>query len=53
MTDPEFLDARETRDPAEREADLMTRLAAQVAWAQREAPAFTATLFRSPCHLQA
>jgi phenylacetate-CoA ligase len=44
MTDPDFLDARETREPADREADLMARLAAQVAWAQREAPAFAATL---------
>ena len=37
-------DDRETRDPIDREADLMGRLAAQVAFAQREAPAFAAAL---------
>jgi phenylacetate-CoA ligase len=34
-----YYDERETRDPAAREAELMARLAAQIAWAQREAPA--------------
>ncbi len=40
----EHYDEREARDPAAREADLMTRLPAQVAHAQAHAPAFTALL---------
>ena len=36
----EFFDALETRDPAAREAALLAGLAAQVAHAQRHAPAF-------------
>ena len=39
-----FYDALETRDPQQREADLMTALARQVAHAQHRAPAF-AVLF--------
>ena len=42
MTD--FYDERETRDPARREAELMARLPAQIAWAQAEAPAFAESL---------
>jgi phenylacetate-CoA ligase len=42
MTD--FHDERETRDPARREAELMARLPAQIAWAQAEAPAFAELL---------
>ena len=42
MTD--HYDERETRDPAGREAELMARLPAQIAWAQAEAPAFTESL---------
>ncbi|MEO7335037.1 MAG: phenylacetate--CoA ligase family protein, partial [Caldimonas sp.] len=41
---PDRLDARETRDPAVREVDLMTRLAAQVDNARTHAPAFAALL---------
>ena len=37
-------DALETRDPVQREADLMARLAGQVAHAQAHAPAFTELL---------
>ncbi|MFN3988496.1 MAG: phenylacetate--CoA ligase family protein [Rhodocyclaceae bacterium] len=37
-------DIRETRDPAEREADLMARLAQQVAHARANAPAFARLL---------
>jgi phenylacetate-CoA ligase len=40
----EFLDALETRDPAEREAALMAALPAQVAHAQASSPAYTALL---------
>ncbi len=36
----DFFDALETRDPAAREAALLAGLAAQVAHAQRHAPAF-------------
>jgi len=39
-----FLDDRETRDPAAREADLMERLAQQLAWAQQQAPATAQSL---------
>lgn len=39
-----YYDARETRDPAERERDLMARLAAQIAHAQAHAPAFAKLL---------
>jgi phenylacetate-CoA ligase len=42
MTD--HYDDRETRDPARREAELMARLPAQIAWAQAEAPAFAESL---------
>jgi phenylacetate-CoA ligase len=42
MTD--FHDERETRDTARREAELMARLPAQIAWAQAEAPAFAELL---------
>jgi phenylacetate-CoA ligase len=42
MTD--HFDDRETRDPARREAELMARLPAQIAWAQAEAPAFAESL---------
>lgn len=35
-----FYDARETRDPTERERDLLARLAAQIAHAKARAPAF-------------
>ena len=38
--DADHYDALETRDPAQREAALMARAAAQVAHAQRAAPAF-------------
>ena len=40
----EHLDTRETREPAEREADLMARLPAQIAFAQRHAPALAERL---------
>jgi phenylacetate-CoA ligase len=40
----EFFDALETRDPATREAALLAGLAAQVAHAQRHAPAFAGRL---------
>ena len=43
MTSP-FYDPLETRDPQQREADLMAALAQQIAHAQRHAPAF-AVLF--------
>ena len=46
MTAPLPLDERETREPGAREADLMARLAQQVAWAQRESPAMAASLAR-------
>ncbi|MBD5803384.1 Phenylacetate-coenzyme A ligase [Azoarcus sp. Aa7] len=39
-----FYDARETRDPAERERELMARLPAQIAHAQANAPAFAGLL---------
>jgi phenylacetate-CoA ligase len=39
-----YYDARETRDPAERERDLFARLPAQVAHARAHAPAFSALL---------
>ncbi len=39
MTDP-YYDALETRDPQQREAELMTALGRQVAHAQQHAPAF-------------
>jgi phenylacetate-CoA ligase len=37
-------DARETRDAGTREAELMARLAGQIGWAQREAPAAASAL---------
>ena len=40
----EYFDALETREPAERESQLMLALARQVAHAQRAAPAFAALL---------
>lgn len=40
----DFYDARETRDPAERERDLLNRLPGQIAHAQRLAPAFAGLL---------
>jgi phenylacetate-CoA ligase len=40
----DFFDSLETRDPAERESQLMQALARQVAHAQQRAPAFTAAL---------
>lgn len=40
----EYYDALETRDPAARETQLMTALPAQVAHAQKAAPAFAAIL---------
>ncbi|MEP6824701.1 MAG: AMP-binding protein [Ramlibacter sp.] len=40
----EFFDALETRNPAEREAQLMAALPVQVAHAQKSAPAFAAIL---------
>ncbi len=39
-----YYDARETRDPAERERDLLARLPVQVAHAKAHAPAFSALL---------
>ncbi|MCK9984011.1 MAG: phenylacetate-CoA ligase [Azoarcus sp.] len=39
-----YYDARETRDPAERERELMARLPAQIAHAKANAPAFAALL---------
>ncbi|NMG43913.1 AMP-binding protein [Aromatoleum toluvorans] len=39
-----YYDARETRDPAERERELMARLPAHIAHAQANAPAFAALL---------
>ncbi|NMG76197.1 phenylacetate--CoA ligase family protein [Aromatoleum diolicum] len=39
-----FYDARETRDPAERERELMARLPAQIAHAKANAPAFARLL---------
>ena len=39
-----YYDARETRDPAERERDLMARLPAQIAHAKANAPAFAQIL---------
>ncbi|NMF90043.1 phenylacetate--CoA ligase family protein [Aromatoleum petrolei] len=39
-----YYDARETRDPAERERGLMARLPAQIAHAQANAPAFAGLL---------
>src|SRR5450755_4652451 len=39
-----FYDTCETRDPAEREADLMARVAVQVAHAQADAPAYAEAL---------
>ena len=44
MTTSSHYDALETRNPAEREAALMAALPAQVAHAQKNSPAFTATL---------
>ena len=39
-----FYDDRETRDPALREAELMARLPAQIAWARTETAAFAESL---------
>ncbi|NMF96498.1 AMP-binding protein [Aromatoleum toluolicum] len=39
-----YYDARETRDPAERERELMARLPAQIAHAKANAPAFAGLL---------
>ncbi|SIR47013.1 phenylacetate-CoA ligase [Aromatoleum tolulyticum] len=39
-----YYDARETRDPAERERELMARLPAQIAHAKANAPAFAVVL---------
>ena len=39
-----YYDARETRDPAAREHDLLARLPAQIAHAKARAPAFAALL---------
>ncbi|PIT72426.1 phenylacetate--CoA ligase family protein [Limnohabitans sp. B9-3] len=44
MTTSSHYDALETRNPAEREAALMAALPAQVAHAQKNSPAFTASL---------
>ncbi len=42
--DEAYYDARETRDPQEREADLFARLPAQIAHAKAKAPYFAALL---------
>ena len=39
-----FYDALETRRPSQREADLLSRLPAQIAHAQQRAPAFSSIL---------
>ncbi|MBS0543208.1 MAG: AMP-binding protein [Proteobacteria bacterium] len=44
MNPAEFFDARETRNPAERERELLARLPAQIAHARAHAPAFAALL---------
>ena len=44
MTTPSHYDTLETRNPAEREAALMAALPQQVAHAQKNSPAFTASL---------
>lgn len=44
MSTPEFYDDRETRAPADREADLFGRLPEHIARAQREAPAYRSVL---------
>ncbi len=44
MSATDYYDARETRDPAERERDLMARLPAQIAHAKAKAPWFAESL---------
>ena len=43
-----YYDARETRDPLDRERELLARLPAQVAHAKAHAPAFAALLKDAP-----